>query len=98
MTVATLARSPLHQEDAKKPAVRFRGYLQQTAMPRAELEEQDKALNPSSIYQNIVRKYCLETGIGASVNSLCVHSMRTTAATNAMFHKVRRFRPTLTHA
>jgi len=86
-----LSSVALHQGDAKKPPVRFRGYVQQTAMPRAELEEQDKPLDPSSIHRNIVRKYCLETGIGASVNSLCVHSMHTTAATNALSHKVRRF-------
>jgi site-specific recombinase XerD len=46
--------------------------------------ELDRALDPGSIYHNIVRKYGLETGISAQVNGLCVHSLRATAATNAL--------------
>jgi integrase/recombinase XerD len=34
-----------------------------------------------------VPKYVLETGISAEVNGLCVHSLRATAATNALSHK-----------
>jgi integrase len=37
-----------------------------------------------SVYRNIVRKYGLETAISAEVNVLCVHSLRATAATNAL--------------
>jgi integrase/recombinase XerD len=33
----------------------------------------DRPLDPASVYQNIVRKYALETGISAQVNGLCVH-------------------------
>jgi len=44
----------------------------------------DRPLDPGSIYRNIVRKYGRETGINAEVNGLCVHSMRATAATNAL--------------
>ena len=44
----------------------------------------DKHLDPGSIYRNILRKYGRETGINAEVNGLCVHSMRATAATNAL--------------
>jgi len=47
----------------------------------------DRALDPASAYQNIVRKYGLETGISAEVNVLCVHSLRATAATNALSHE-----------
>jgi site-specific recombinase XerD len=47
----------------------------------------DKALDPGSIYRNIVVKYGQETGIHAEVNGLCVHSMRATAATNALSHE-----------
>ncbi len=43
-------------------------------------------LDPNSVYRNIVRKYGLETGISAEVNGLCVHSLRATAATNALSH------------
>jgi integrase/recombinase XerD len=47
----------------------------------------DKALDPGSIYRNIILKYGRETGIHAEVNGLCVHSMRATAATNALSHE-----------
>jgi integrase/recombinase XerD len=47
----------------------------------------DKHLEPGSFYRNIVRKYGGETGINAEVNGLCVHSLRATAATNALSHE-----------
>lgn len=46
-----------------------------------------RALDPGSVYRNIVQKYGLETGIKAEVNGLCVHSLRATAATNALSHE-----------
>jgi len=46
----------------------------------------ERPLDPGSIYRNIVHKYGLETGIKAEVNGLCVHSLRATAATNALTH------------
>jgi integrase/recombinase XerD len=46
----------------------------------------DRPLDPSSVYQNIVCKYGAETGISAEVIGLCVHSLRATAATNALSH------------
>ena len=50
-------------------------------------KELDRPLDPASVYRNIVRKYGLETGISAEVNGLCVHSLRATAATNALSHE-----------
>jgi site-specific recombinase XerD len=47
----------------------------------------DRALDPASVYRNIVLKYGLETGISAEVNGLCVHSLRASAATNALSHE-----------
>jgi site-specific recombinase XerD len=47
----------------------------------------DRPLDPASVYRNIVVKYGLETGISAEVNGLCVHSLRATAATNALSHE-----------
>ena len=47
----------------------------------------DKHLDPGSVYQNIVAKYGRQSGIHAEVNGLCVHSMRATAATNALSHE-----------
>ena len=49
-------------------------------------EKLDRPLDPASLYRNIVRQYGLETGISAQVNGLCVHSLRATAATNALSH------------
>lgn len=46
----------------------------------------DRHLDPASVYRNIVRKYGLETGVSAEVSGLCVHSLRATAATNALAH------------
>jgi integrase/recombinase XerD len=46
----------------------------------------DRALDPASVYRNIVVKYGQETGISAEVIGLCVHSLRATAATNALSH------------
>ena len=46
----------------------------------------DRPLDPASVYRNIVVKYGSETGISAEVNGLCVHSLRATAATNALSH------------
>jgi site-specific recombinase XerD len=49
--------------------------------------ELEKPLDPGSVYHNILRKYGRETGISAEVNGLCVHSLRATAATNALSHE-----------
>jgi integrase/recombinase XerD len=46
----------------------------------------DRHLDPASVYRNIVSKYGLETGISGEVSGLCVHSLRATAATNALSH------------
>jgi len=47
----------------------------------------ERPLNASSLYRNIVRKYGQATGLNIEVNGLCVHSMRATAATNALSHE-----------
>jgi integrase/recombinase XerD len=44
----------------------------------------DKRLDSGSIYRNIVMKYAKATGITAEAIGVCVHSMRATAATNAL--------------
>jgi integrase len=43
-----------------------------------------KSLHPTSVYQDIVRRYAREIGLTANVPGLCVHSLRATAATNAL--------------
>lgn len=49
--------------------------------------ELERPLNPNSIYRNVVRKYGQVTGLNVEINGLCVHSMRATAATNALSHE-----------
>ena len=49
--------------------------------------ELDRPLNPKSVYRNIVQKYGFETDVRTQVNGLCVHSLRATAATNALSHE-----------
>jgi site-specific recombinase XerD len=46
--------------------------------------ELDKPLDGRSVYDNVVRKYARETGVSAKIDGLCVHSLRATAATNAL--------------
>lgn len=43
-----------------------------------------KPLHPKSVYQDIVRRYGTEVGITIDVHGFCVHSLRATAATNAL--------------
>ena len=50
--------------------------------------ELDRLLDPNSVYRNIVRKYGLEAGICTEATTLRVHSLRATAATNALSHEV----------
>jgi integrase/recombinase XerD len=47
----------------------------------------ERPLNTNSLYRNVVRKYGEATGLNIEVNGLCVHSMRATAATNALSHE-----------
>jgi integrase/recombinase XerD len=44
----------------------------------------DEHLDPGSIYRNIVMKYATTTSINGEAIGVCVHSMRATAATNAL--------------
>ncbi len=46
----------------------------------------NKPLNPASVYQEVVRRYGQQVGINADVHGFCVHSLRATAATNALEH------------
>jgi site-specific recombinase XerD len=43
-----------------------------------------KHLHPTSIYQDIVKRYAREVGLAEDIPGLCVHSLRATAATNAL--------------
>lgn len=50
-------------------------------------EKLNRPLDPASVYRNIVRHYGLLAGVSVAVNGLCVHSLRATAATNALSHQ-----------
>lgn len=46
----------------------------------------NKPLHPVSVHQDIVKRYGREVGITVDVRGFCVHSLRVTAATNALAH------------
>jgi len=46
-----------------------------------------KPLNPASVYRNIIQHYGRQVGITVDVHGFCVHSLRATAATNALEHQ-----------
>lgn len=48
--------------------------------------ELNKPLHPVSVYQDIVKRYGHAVGITVDVRGFCVHSLRATAATNALAH------------
>ncbi len=49
-------------------------------------EKLKRAFDPASVYRNVVRHYAMAAGISGEV-SLCVHSLRATAAANALSHQ-----------
>lgn len=60
----------------------------------------ERHLDSGSIYRNIVMKYAALTGISGEAIGICVHSMRATAATNALTNKadIARVQEWLGHA
>ena len=46
----------------------------------------DRPLDPGSIYRSILRHHARAVGLDREVRGLCTHSMRATAATNALKH------------
>jgi integrase/recombinase XerD len=69
-----------HGEDATAPLFR-------PVKNNRTAEGLDRPLDPASLYRNIVRHYGLAVGVSAEVVGLCVHSLRATAATNALSHQ-----------
>jgi integrase/recombinase XerD len=45
-----------------------------------------KPLNPKSVYDEVVKRYGKDVDITVDVHGFCVHSLRATAATNALAH------------
>ena len=46
-----------------------------------------KSINPRSVYRDVVIFYTKQVGITLDTHGFCVHSLRATAATNALEHK-----------
>jgi len=67
-----------HKEDLEGPLFR--------PVQNRVTGELNKPLYPVSVYQDIVKRYGQEVGITADVRGFCVHSLRATAATNALAH------------
>ncbi|MEO7966255.1 MAG: tyrosine-type recombinase/integrase [Gemmatimonadaceae bacterium] len=66
-----------HREDTSGPLFR------PVRNPRSGVLE--KALSPGALYNSVVMKYA--KGVGLNVTGFCVHSLRATAATNALEHE-----------
>ena len=47
----------------------------------------NKPLNPRSLYRDVVIHYAKKVGITVDTHGFCVHSLRATAATNALEHR-----------
>jgi site-specific recombinase XerD len=67
-----------HKEDLEGPLIR--------PVQNRVTGQLNKPLHPVSVYQDIVKRYGTEVGITADVRGFCVHSLRATAATNALAH------------
>jgi site-specific recombinase XerD len=65
--------------------IAWRKHLEMRGLADSTIRRKLSAL--SSLFNYIVRKYGRATGIDAQVNGLCVHSVRATAATNALDNK-----------
>jgi integrase/recombinase XerD len=67
-----------HKEDLEGPLFR--------PLQNRVTGELNKPLHPVSVYQDIVKRYGHVVGITVDVRGFCVHSLRATAATNALAH------------
>ncbi len=65
-----------HSEDLKGPLFR--------PVKNNRTKTLAKPLHPVSVYQDIVKRYARDVGLVEAVPGLCVHSLRATAATNAL--------------
>ena len=76
--ITTYLKEAGHTEDLKGPL--FRPVKNNRTRTLA------KPLHPVSVYLDIVRRYAREVGLLDVVPVICMHSMRATAATNALAH------------
>src|SRR5262249_30752427 len=76
--IDTYRKDAGHAEDLKGPLFR--------PVKNNRTKTLAKPLHPASVYQDIVKRYAHEVGLAELVPGLCVHSLRATAATNALAH------------
>ena len=74
--IAAYLKDAGHAEDLKGPLFR--------PVKNNRTKTLAKPLHPVSVYQDIVKHYARESGLADDVPGLCVHSLRATAATNAL--------------
>jgi integrase/recombinase XerD len=74
--IAAYLKDAGHAEDLKGPLFR--------PVKNNRTKTLAKPLHPISVYQDIVKRYAKEIGLADEVPGLCVHSLRATAATNAL--------------
>jgi integrase/recombinase XerD len=77
--IAAYLKAAEHEEDLKGPLFR--------PIKNNRTRVLVKPLHPVSVYQDIVRHYARKVGLLDAVPGLCVHSLRATAATNALSHE-----------
>jgi integrase/recombinase XerD len=77
--IATYLQVAKHAEDLKGPLFR--------PVKNNRTKTLAKPLHPVSVYQDIVRHYARAVDLLEAVPGLCVHSLRATAATNALSHE-----------
>jgi len=77
--IAAYLKEAKHEDDLKGPL--FRPVKNNRTRTLA------KPLHPVSVYQDIVRHYARAVGLLEAAPGLCVHSLRATAATNALSHE-----------
>ena len=70
--------------DEAKHSDDLNGALFRPVRNRSTAQGESKHLNPTSVYRSIVQRYATEVGITADTHGFCVHSLRATAATNAL--------------
>lgn len=66
-----------HREDAAGPLFR--------PVRDPSTDQLEKSLSPGALYNSVVMKYARSAGL--NVGGFCVHSLRATAATNALDHE-----------
>ena len=74
--IAAYLKEAKHEDDLKGPLFR--------PVKNNRTKTLAKPLHPVSVYQDIVRHYARAVGLLEAVPGLCVHSLRATAATNAL--------------